>query len=90
MQIEIVRYTKERIDDVIQYELNLRKEEEFWGWEINDAYIQSVKESFEKVKTNPSETIVFEKHSKKLHKYNKNSLRFLKNATKKDLFKTSL
>ncbi len=48
MQIEIVRYTKERIDDVIQYELNLRKEEEFWGWEINDAYIQSVKESFEK------------------------------------------
>ncbi|MBQ9840318.1 MAG: GNAT family N-acetyltransferase [Erysipelotrichaceae bacterium] len=48
MQIEIVRYTKERIDDVIQYELNLRKEEEFCGWEINDAYIQSVKESFEK------------------------------------------
>lgn len=48
MQIEIVRYTKERIDDVIQYELNLRIEEEFWGWEINDAYIQSVKESFEK------------------------------------------
>ena len=48
MQIEIVRYTKERIDDMIQYELNLRKEEEFWGWEINDAYIQSVKESFEK------------------------------------------
>lgn len=48
MQIEIVRYTKEKIDDVIQYELNLRKEEEFWGWEINDAYIQSVKESFEK------------------------------------------
>lgn len=48
MQIEIVRYTKERIDNVIQYELNLRKEENFWGWEIDDAYIQSVKESFEK------------------------------------------
>lgn len=48
MQIEIVRYTKERIDDVIQYELNLRKEENFWGWEIDDAYIQNVKESFEK------------------------------------------
>ena len=47
MEIIIKRYTKERIDDVIQFELDLRKEENFWGWEINDEYIQSVKDSFE-------------------------------------------
>ena len=47
MEIIIKKYTKERIDDVIQFELDLRKEENFWGWEINDEYIQSVKDSFE-------------------------------------------
>ncbi|MBQ6817311.1 MAG: GNAT family N-acetyltransferase [Bacilli bacterium] len=47
MEIIIEKYTKERIDDVIQFELDLRKEESFWGWEINDEYIQSVKNSFE-------------------------------------------
>ncbi len=47
MEIIIEKYTKERIDDVIQFELDLRKEENFWGWEINDEYIQSVKDSFE-------------------------------------------
>lgn len=46
MEIIIEKYTKERIDDVIQFELDLRKEENFWGWEINDEYIQSVKNSF--------------------------------------------
>ena len=43
MEIIIEKYTKERIDDVIQFELDLRKEENFWGWKINDEYIQSVK-----------------------------------------------
>lgn len=48
MEIIIKRYTKDKIDDVIQFELDLRKEENFWGWEINDDYIKSVKDSFEK------------------------------------------
>lgn len=47
MKIIVETYTKDRIDDVIQFELDLRKEENFWGWEINEDYIQSVKNSFE-------------------------------------------
>lgn len=45
--MEIKRYTKDKIDDVLQFEFELREEDD-WGWEINDAYLQSVKESFEK------------------------------------------
>lgn len=45
--MQIIRYTKDRIDDVIQFERQLRKEEDFWGWEIDDAYIESVKKSFD-------------------------------------------
>ena len=45
--MQIKRYTKTEIDDVIQFELQLRKEEDFWGWEIDDAYIESVRKSFE-------------------------------------------
>lgn len=48
MNIEIIKYTKDRIDNVIQFEMDLRKEEDFWGWEINEEYKKSVKESFEK------------------------------------------
>ena len=48
MKFEIIRYTKDKIDDVIQYELILRKEEDFWGWEIDKAYIESVEKSFER------------------------------------------
>jgi len=47
MDIRIEKYTKERINDVILFEFDLRKEEGFWGWEIDDAYIQRVKDSFE-------------------------------------------
>lgn len=47
MKIEILKFTKDKIDDVIEFELNLRKEENFWGWEINDQYIKSVNDSFE-------------------------------------------
>ncbi|MBP3577580.1 MAG: hypothetical protein J6K15_05665, partial [Lachnospiraceae bacterium] len=43
----IERYTKNEINDVIDFELQLRKEEDFWGWEIDDAYIESVKKSFD-------------------------------------------
>jgi len=45
--IEIKQYTPKRIEDVIRFEEDLRKEENFWGWEINDAYVQRVKESFQ-------------------------------------------
>lgn len=44
--MQIKRYTKENINDVIDFELQLRKEEDFWGWKIDDAYIESVKKSF--------------------------------------------
>ena len=54
MEINIKRYTKDKIDDVIQFELDLRKEENFWGWEIDDNYIKSVKDSFENESFNRS------------------------------------
>ena len=47
VEIEIKPYTKDRIDDVIQFENALRKEEDFWGWTIDEAYIDSVRRSFE-------------------------------------------
>ena len=46
-EIKIVQYTKERIPDVVAYEKQLRVEEDDWGWEIDDAYIKSVTESFQ-------------------------------------------
>lgn len=45
--MEIVRYTKERIGDVIDFERRLREEENFWGWEIDEAYISKVEASFD-------------------------------------------
>ena len=45
--MKIEKYTKERIQDVIDFEQNLRKEEDFWGWEINDLYMGNVAKSFE-------------------------------------------
>jgi len=45
--VYIQPYTTERIADVIRFEKDLRAEENFWGWEIDDAYIQSVKQSFQ-------------------------------------------
>ena len=47
MQLEIRPYTKERIKDVIQFESDLREEENFWGWEIDDEYKKNVISSFE-------------------------------------------
>lgn len=46
MQIRIEPYTKERIDDVLAFEHELRKQEDFWGWEIDKAYEESVRKSF--------------------------------------------
>ncbi len=45
--MEIKRYTKDRIADVIEFEKNLRKEESTWGWEIDEAYVENVTRSFE-------------------------------------------
>ncbi len=47
--ITVLEYTKDRIDDVVKFEQSIRVEEE-WGWEIDDAYLKSVKDSFD----NPS------------------------------------
>lgn len=47
MNLEIVRYTKDKIPDVLDFENRLREEENFWGWEINDDYIQAVEKSFD-------------------------------------------
>jgi len=45
--MKIKQYTKELIPDVLQFERNLRSEENFWGWEIDDKYIADVTKSFE-------------------------------------------
>lgn len=39
-------YTEDKIEDVLEFERNLRKED-FWGWEIDEDYIRSVRSSFE-------------------------------------------
>ena len=45
--MEIKEYTKDRIPDVLQFERDLRAEEDFWGWEIDEKYIADVTASFE-------------------------------------------
>lgn len=45
--MKIHQYTKERIPDVLQFERDLRAEEDFWGWEIDEKYIADVTKSFE-------------------------------------------
>lgn len=47
MDLTIKQYTKDRIPDVLGFEKRLREEENFWGWEIDDAYISAVEKSFE-------------------------------------------
>ena len=47
MNLAIKQYTKDKIPDVLDFENRLREEETFWGWEINDAYIQAVEKSFD-------------------------------------------
>jgi ribosomal protein S18 acetylase RimI-like enzyme len=47
MEIDIRPYTKERIDDVVSFEKELRKQEDDWGWQIDEEYLKSVRESFE-------------------------------------------
>ena len=47
MKLEIKEYTKDKIQDVLNFENRLRKEENFWSWEINDDYVHSVEKSFD-------------------------------------------
>lgn len=46
MELAIRKYAESRIDDVLDFEHRLREEENFWGWEIDEAYIASVRKSF--------------------------------------------
>ena len=45
--MEVKHYTKDRIPDVLQFECDLRSEENFWSWEIDEKYIADVTKSFE-------------------------------------------
>ena len=45
--LQILPCTRERIKDVLDFERRLREEEDFWGWNINDTYIASVRQSFQ-------------------------------------------
>lgn len=45
--MEVKQYTKDQLDNVLRFEQNLRKEEDFWSWEIDDTYLQKVKNSFD-------------------------------------------
>lgn len=45
--LTIEPYTKERIPDVLAFEQELRLQENFWGWEIDEKYIADVTRSFD-------------------------------------------
>lgn len=47
MNLTVKTYTKDKIPDVVDFENRLREEEDFWGWEINNDYVQSVEKSFD-------------------------------------------
>ncbi|MDE6933570.1 MAG: GNAT family N-acetyltransferase [Oscillospiraceae bacterium] len=45
--LQIVPYTQERVEDVLDFERRLREEEDFWGWDIDEAYTAAVRQSFQ-------------------------------------------
>ena len=47
MKLGVELYTRDRIPDVLDFERRLRLEEDFWGWEIDDAYTRAVESSFD-------------------------------------------
>lgn len=47
MDIKVKRYEKALVDDAVAFELALRQEEDFWGWEIDGDYIENVRKSFD-------------------------------------------
>lgn len=62
--IEIKKFTVNEMNDVVDFELRLRKEEDFWGWEINEEYIENVKKTFEDPKFNNAITFLAYKDGK--------------------------
>ena len=46
MPFEIKQYTEKEIPAVLDFERQLREEEDVWGWEIDEKYISDVKASF--------------------------------------------
>lgn len=42
----IKEFTEQELPDVLDFEKRLREEEDVWGWEIDEAYVKSVRESF--------------------------------------------
>jgi len=44
--MEIIPYTKERIGAVLDFERELRRQEDFWTWAIDETYIRQVENSF--------------------------------------------
>lgn len=47
MKIAIKPYTADRIGDVVLFEQELRRQEDCWGWEIDEKYLESVRNSFQ-------------------------------------------
>ena len=47
MKVEICEYTRQRISDVMEFERQLRVEEPFYGWDIDEAYQKRVEASFD-------------------------------------------
>ena len=45
--LQILPCTRERIKDVLDFERRLREEEDFWGWDIDEAYTAAVRQSFQ-------------------------------------------
>ena len=54
MKIEVCKFTKELIQDVIDFEKRLREEENNWGWKIDEDYVEAVRRSFEDCEFNNS------------------------------------
>ncbi len=47
MSVDIRPYTRACVDDVIAFERELRRQEDFWGWSIDEAYVRQVTASFD-------------------------------------------
>lgn len=45
--MDVKRYTKEQIPEVLRFEQDLRTEESFYNWDIGEAYVKRVEQSFE-------------------------------------------
>ena len=64
MDIDIKPYTKDRISDVVRFEKALRVEEDVWGWEIDEAYLSKVSDSFDDDSFRDSVSLLAYDHNK--------------------------